>query len=51
MLACGETMFLGTAMIAMASALPSGVCGTCMFISSYGFVFERRRKRRKRRKR
>ena len=32
--ACGDTMFLGTAMIAIASALASGVCGTCMFISS-----------------
>ena len=27
-------MFLGTAMIAIASARASGVCGTCMFISS-----------------
>jgi len=32
--ACGDTMFLGTAMIAIASALASSVCGTCMFISS-----------------
>lgn len=31
---CGETIFRGTIIISWISALVSGICGTCIFISS-----------------
>jgi hypothetical protein len=34
LLACGETLLLGTIMISRISARVSWLCATCMFISS-----------------